>query len=53
MAPFHIRRAEAADAPALARIHVQSWRETYTGLLAPDFLERATNDAARQRCEES
>ena len=51
MAPFSIRRAEVADAPAIAGIHVQSWQETYNGLIAPDFLERATNDNARQQRE--
>lgn len=28
-----IRAARPADAPMLARLHVQSWRETYPGLL--------------------
>jgi len=53
MAPFHIRRAEVGDAPALAAIHVQSWRETYTGLIAPDFLSRMTDESARQNREKS
>lgn len=53
MAPFTIRRAVEGDAPAIAHIHVQSWRETYTGLISPEFLDRATNEAARQRREES
>lgn len=51
MAPFHIRRAEVTDAPAIAAIHVQSWRETYTGLIAPDFLTRMTDESARQNRE--
>lgn len=53
MAPFHIRRAEVTDAPAIAAIHVQSWRETYTGLIAPDFLSRMTDESARQNREKS
>ena len=53
MAPFHIRRAEVTDAPAIAAIHVQSWRETYTGLIAPDFLSRMTDENARERREKS
>ena len=52
MAPFTVRRAAEADAPAIAHIHVQSWRETYTGLISPDFLDRATNETARQRRED-
>ncbi|MFW2544375.1 N-acetyltransferase family protein [Primorskyibacter sp. 2E107] len=32
-----IRSAEAADARAIARVHVQAWQETYRGLL-PDAL---------------
>lgn len=53
MAPFLVRRAELADAPAIAGIHVQSWRETYTGLIAPDFLGRMTDESARQHREKS
>ena len=30
-----MRRADATDAEAIARIHVEAWRETYSGLL-PD-----------------
>ena len=52
MAPSPIRRATEADVPALAQIHVQSWRETYAGLIDPGFLAGATNEAARQRREE-
>lgn len=53
MAPFLVRRAELADAPAIARIHVQSWRETYAGLISADFLDRATSDSARRHREKS
>lgn len=53
MAPFHIRRAEVTDAPAIAAIHVQSWRETYTGLISDDFLSRMTDESARQNREKS
>lgn len=43
---FVIRGADAADAAAIARVHVRSWQETYRGLMpdevldAPDFVER-------------
>ncbi|AIZ43990.1 acetyltransferase [Deinococcus radiopugnans] len=49
--PSGIRPATTADAPAIARVHVTSWRETYAGLMPDDFLERMTNDEMRQRRE--
>ena len=33
-----VRRADAADAAAIANVHVASWRTTYRGLLPDDFL---------------
>jgi ribosomal protein S18 acetylase RimI-like enzyme len=33
-----IRSATLTDAPAIARVHVASWRSTYRGLLSEDFL---------------
>ncbi len=33
-----IRAATPADAPAIGRIHVESWRETYHGLLSDHLL---------------
>ena len=44
-----IRAATPDDAQAIARVHVQSWRETYRGLLPEDFLERMTDGAALER----
>jgi ribosomal protein S18 acetylase RimI-like enzyme len=37
-APVLIRPATAADAPAIARVHVAAWQTTYRGLLPADFL---------------
>ncbi len=37
-AVIEIRRASPADAPAIARVHVATWRETYAGLLPDDLL---------------
>ncbi|SNB54619.1 Ribosomal protein S18 acetylase RimI [Arboricoccus pini] len=34
-----IRRARALDAAALAQVQVQSWRETYNGLMPQNFLD--------------
>ncbi len=47
--PPSIRPATPADAPAIAHVHVTSWRETYTGLMPKAFLERMTDEAARER----
>jgi len=33
-----LRAAVPADAPAIARVHVASWRTTYRGLLPDDYL---------------
>jgi GNAT superfamily N-acetyltransferase len=33
-----IREADATDAPAIARVHVESWRTTYPGIMPDDFL---------------
>jgi ribosomal protein S18 acetylase RimI-like enzyme len=36
---FVVRRAEAADAPSMARVHVDTWRETYRGLMSDAVLD--------------
>src|ERR1043166_4096792 len=36
---FTIRVATPADAPAIGRIHVESWRESYRGLLSENLLD--------------
>lgn len=51
--PMSIRPAIPADVPAIAHIHVTSWRETYAGLMPDEFLERMTNDEMRARREMS
>ncbi len=47
-----IRPARPTDAARLAHIHVTSWRETYSGLMPPEVLERMTSEAMRQRREQ-
>jgi ribosomal protein S18 acetylase RimI-like enzyme len=37
---YAIAPAGPADAGALARVHVESWRETYDGILPRSYLER-------------
>ena len=49
MATPDIRRAEPGDAPALARVHVMSWAETYQGLMPGEFLAAMTGEARRER----
>lgn len=44
-----LRPARTGDAPGLAAVHTQSWRETYAGLMPDDFLDCLTGDEARQR----
>src|SRR5665647_2534594 len=34
-----VRRAEPQDAPAVARVHVASWRQAYRGLLPQVYLD--------------
>src|SRR2546427_7008305 len=44
-----IRAATTLDAPAIARVHVSSWRTTYKGLLPDDFLESLSESAYSER----
>lgn len=41
-----IRTATLDDAPAVATIHSESWRDAYRGILPDDYLDR---EAARER----
>ncbi len=43
-----IRQAITADIPRLARVHVQSWQETYTGLIPDDVLENIITLESRE-----
>lgn len=40
-----LRRARIADAPAIARVYVDSWRMTYDGLLPRDYLDGLKYDS--------
>lgn len=44
-----VRPAEPADAGGIARVHVRSWHEAYTGLLSQSLLDRM--DVARREKE--
>jgi hypothetical protein len=39
---MHIREATMADVAAIARVHVESWRATYKGILPDDYLANLT-----------
>ncbi|WP_189093310.1 GNAT family N-acetyltransferase [Deinococcus ruber] len=43
-----LRAAVPEDAEQMASVHIQSWRETYTGLMPPDFLTRMTDDRMQE-----
>ena len=38
MVNVHIREATVADAAAIARVHVDSWRTTYPGIVPDEYL---------------
>ena len=46
---FVLFPAGPADAEALARVHVTSWRETYRGLLPDAYLARMSEEAHARR----
>jgi hypothetical protein len=39
---MQIREATIADVTAIDRVHVESWRTTYRGLLPDDYLGNLT-----------
>jgi GNAT superfamily N-acetyltransferase len=39
-----IRRANGADAPAIAAIHVRCWKHAYRGILPDDLLDELTTE---------
>lgn len=44
-----VRPARIADAAAIARVHVASWRSTYRGLLTDEFLDSLDEATYTQR----
>ena len=48
---FTIRLPEPDDAPALAAVHVRSWREPYAGILPERFYDETAQRRRRHsRC---
>jgi ribosomal protein S18 acetylase RimI-like enzyme len=39
---LNIRRAQVADAPTLAQIHVDAWQAAYRGIVPDSFLQKFT-----------
>ncbi|MBX6352721.1 MAG: GNAT family N-acetyltransferase [Thermoflavifilum sp.] len=48
-ATYSIRRATPADAPAVARVHVDSWRTTYRGIVPDAFLDSLSYAESERR----
>ena len=46
MTAITLRRASAGDAPAIARIRVDSWRTTYRGMIPDAYLDGMDVDAS-------
>ena len=44
MRPIRIRTAQPEDASGIARVHVDSWRTTYRGIVADDVLEQLSEE---------
>jgi GNAT superfamily N-acetyltransferase len=47
---FKIREACSADAPAIARVHVDSWRTTYRGIVPDDYLAKLSCERRTSIC---
>jgi ribosomal protein S18 acetylase RimI-like enzyme len=47
-----IRQATAADAPGIARVHVDTWRSTYQGIVPQAFLDSLDLEARTKQWEE-
>jgi L-amino acid N-acyltransferase YncA len=49
---MEIRDARPTDLPAIARVHVDSWRTTYAGLLPQSYLDALSYDTREARWQE-
>ncbi len=43
-----VRKATAADAPGIARVHVETWRSTYQDIVPDDYLAGLSVDARQE-----
>lgn len=46
--PLRVRLAEPTDADGIAEVHVQSWRETYSGLIPDRFMDAEALEMRRR-----
>ena len=44
--PVVIRKARSEDAPGIAKVHIDTWRSTYTGIIPNDYLDKLSHDQA-------
>lgn len=44
-----LRRAVPEDAAAIARVHLQSWREAYSHIMSPGWMSRLSADERLER----
>lgn len=52
MGDVRVRPATIADAPSVARVHVESWRSAYGGLVPNEYIDSLTIDRRREVWEE-
>ncbi len=52
MPPAHLREARQEDARAIARVHVDSWRSTYRGIVPEGFLAEMSYEDFEDRWRE-
>ena len=48
MMRVHIREASVPDAAAIAKVHVDSWRTTYTGVVPDEYLAQLSYEQQGQ-----
>jgi GNAT superfamily N-acetyltransferase len=48
MAEMFIRKAQLEDAAGIAKVHVDSWRTTYKGIVPDSFLDRLSYEKREQ-----
>lgn len=49
MITVRIRAATPDDAPGIARVHVDSWRTTYAGIISAEFLANLSYEKSEAR----
>ncbi|ALX48887.1 GNAT family N-acetyltransferase [Lentibacillus amyloliquefaciens] len=50
---MNIRKATEQDAPGIARVHIDSWRTTYKGIVPDDFLDSLNYEDRTKRWEQN